>query len=139
MESLWIIQNILLQAELCRIPKPTRSGFINSDFSYIVGVDNSARMERIELARKVARSDKALKVYRACNRIKNTLRHSQVQTQMADSTHGERAREDKTGCHAPFLQGLADLSDRSSFFNNAEQHPEISEVTGAFVDNFSIR
>jgi putative transposase len=65
--------DILPRAEFQRIPKSTRSGFIKADYSDFIGIDKSDLTERIELARKVARSDKALKVYRAYNRIKNTL------------------------------------------------------------------
>jgi putative transposase len=60
--------------EVRKLAKSTRYGFINDDYSDFVGIDKYVDLdERIEFARKMARSDKVFKVYKAYNRIKNTI------------------------------------------------------------------
>jgi putative transposase len=60
--------------ELRKLPKSTRHGFINDNYSDFIGNDKSDDTKnRIEFARKMARSDTALRLYQAYNHIKNTI------------------------------------------------------------------
>ena len=56
------------------IPKSTISGIKNTDLSDIISLDDDDFLqERIELAKKIIKSENLYKIYKACNRIKNML------------------------------------------------------------------
>jgi len=65
--------NLLPDYIKSKIPKSTLSSFRNSDYSHLFGTDFSNSFKDLDIIKQFAKNQKALKVYKAYNSIKNKL------------------------------------------------------------------